>query len=80
MEDSCEHGNELSDSIKFLEFLEYLLRVVASQEGLSIMESVIYISRSCFLVSLAGTINDSLLCAVKLVLFCIESVESSSHC
>jgi hypothetical protein len=36
---SCEHGNELSGSIKGGECLDYLRVPIASQEGLSSMES-----------------------------------------
>jgi hypothetical protein len=37
---SCEHGDELSGSIKVREFLDYL-NDLASQEGLCSMELVI---------------------------------------
>jgi hypothetical protein len=35
---ACEYGNELSDSIKCGEFLDYLQNQLASQEGLCSME------------------------------------------
>jgi hypothetical protein len=37
---SCEHGNELSGSIKFGVFLDWLSVLLASQEGLCFMELV----------------------------------------
>jgi hypothetical protein len=34
---SCEHGNELSGSIKDVEFFYYLSALLASQEGICCM-------------------------------------------
>ena len=38
MAGTCEHGNELSGSVKCEEFLDYLQNQLASQEGLCSME------------------------------------------
>jgi hypothetical protein len=40
VEGSCEHGNELSGSIKCGEFLDQLSVLLASEEGLCSMELV----------------------------------------
>jgi hypothetical protein len=40
VEGPCEHGNEPSGSIKCWEILEWLRKLVASQEGLNSMELV----------------------------------------
>jgi hypothetical protein len=40
VESSCEHGDELSGSIKCGEFIDYLSVLLASQEGLCSMELV----------------------------------------
>jgi hypothetical protein len=41
---SCEHSAEPSGSIKFVEFLEYLSVISASQEGLCSHVKVIVVS------------------------------------
>ena len=38
MAGACEYGNELSGSIKYGEFLDYLQNQLASEEGLCFME------------------------------------------
>jgi hypothetical protein len=37
---SCEYGNEPSDCIKIHEFLDYLNKLLVSQEGLCSMEFI----------------------------------------
>jgi hypothetical protein len=42
VEDSCEHGNELSDSVKCRK-TRVTVQMVASQEGLSSMELITWL-------------------------------------